>query len=61
MRKADGSWGITSNNIHGNYGPGGAVEDQAPDYTGARWAPSGIRLNMGMAVPLILTVMWIWQ
>ena len=47
MRKADGSWGITSNNIHGNYGPGGAVEDQAPDYTGARWAPSGIRLNMG--------------
>ena len=45
MRKADGSWGITSNNIHGNYGPGGAV-DGAPNYTGARWAPSGIRLNM---------------
>ena len=46
MRKADGSWGITSNNIHGNYGPGGSAVG-APDYTGARWAPSGIRLNMG--------------
>ena len=46
MRKADGSLGITSNNIHGNYGPGGAVEDQAPYYTGARWAPTGIYLGM---------------
>lgn len=46
MRKADGSWGITSNNIHGNYGPGGALENQAPDYTGARWAPTGIYLGM---------------
>lgn len=38
-------WAITSNNIHGNYGPGGAVSSAAPNYTGARWTPTGIWMN----------------
>lgn len=47
MRKDDinNPWAITSNNIHGNYGPGGAVASAAPNYTGARWTPTGIWMN----------------
>lgn len=43
MRKndAESPWAIVTNNIHGNYETQGA-----PDYRGARWAPSGISLGM---------------
>ena len=39
-------WGITSENIHGGYGPGGSASADAPNYKGARWAPAGIDLQM---------------
>ena len=43
MRRSDPKdpWAIRTNNVHGNYGPGGAVSG-ADNYTGARWQPSGI-------------------
>ena len=43
MRKndAESPWAIVTNNIHGNPETMGA-----PDYRGARWAPSGISLGM---------------
>ncbi len=43
MRRSDSKdpWAIRTNNVHGNYGPGGAVSG-ADNYTGARWQPSGI-------------------
>lgn len=42
----DGPWGVTADNLHGGYGIGGSVSSEAPNYTGARWAPSGIYLGM---------------
>ena len=49
MRNADTAnpWGVTSWNIHGGYGPGGSAAGDAPNYTGARWQPTGIRLATG--------------
>ena len=49
MRNADTAnpWGVTSWNIHGGYGPGGSASGDAPNYTGARWQPTGIRLATG--------------
>ena len=50
MRKDDSSnpWGIITNNVHGNVGPGGAVTmDNGYDanYTGARWQPSAFSVG----------------
>ncbi len=50
MRKDDPSnpWGIITNNVHGNVGPGGAVTmDNGYDanYTGARWQPSAFSVG----------------
>ena len=49
MRNSDvnNPWGVTSWNIHGGYGPGGSAGADAPNYTGARWQPTGIRLGTG--------------
>ena len=49
MRNADtgNPWGVSSWNIHGGYGPGGSAAGDAPNYTGARWQPTGIRLATG--------------
>lgn len=43
MRKDDAKnpWGVVTNNVHGNYGPGGYVTNDGLNYTGARWQPSG--------------------
>lgn len=43
MRKddAENPWGVVTNNVHGNYGPGGYVTNDGLNYTGARWQPSG--------------------
>lgn len=43
MRKddAENPWGVVTNNVHGNYGPGGYVTNDGLGYTGARWQPSG--------------------
>ena len=40
-------WGVTAKNMYGGYGPGGSASSDAPNYTGARWAPSGIVLGTG--------------
>ena len=40
-------WGVTAKNMYGGYGPGGSASSSAPNYTGARWAPSGIVLGTG--------------
>lgn len=47
MRKddADSPWGVVTNNVHGNYGPGGYVTNDALKYTGARWQPTGLYVN----------------
>mgnify|MGYP003199539699 CR=1 FL=1 len=47
MRKddADNPWGVVTNNVHGNYGPGGYVTNDALEYTGARWQPTGLYVN----------------
>ena len=50
MRKDDPSnpWGIITNNVHGNVGPGGATTmDNGYDanYTGARWQPSAFSVG----------------
>ena len=47
MRKddADNPWGVVTNNVHGNYGPGGYVTNDALEYTGARWQPTGLYVS----------------
>ncbi len=47
MRKddADSPWGVVTNNVHGNYGPGGYVTNDALKYTGARWQPTGLYVS----------------
>lgn len=47
MRKddADSPWGVVTNNVHGNYGPGGYVINDALEYTGARWQPTGLYVS----------------
>ena len=47
MRKddTDSPWGVVTNNVHGNYGPGGVVTNDALKYTGARWQPTGLYVN----------------
>ena len=47
MRKddADSPWGVVTNNVHGNYGPGGYVTNDALEYTGARWQPTGLYVS----------------
>ncbi len=47
MRKDDNDnpWGVVTNNVHGNYGPGGYVTNDALEYTGARWQPTGLYVN----------------
>ena len=41
-----GEWGLTTENIHGGLGPGGSGNSTAPNYTGARWAPSGLKAGL---------------
>ena len=47
MRKDDNDnpWGVVTNNVHGNYGPGGYVTNDALEYTGARWQPTGFYVS----------------
>ena len=47
MRKddTDSPWGVVTNNVHGNYGPGGYVTNDALEYTGARWQPTGLYVS----------------
>ena len=47
MRKDDNDnpWGVVTNNVHGNYGPGGYVINDALEYTGARWQPTGLYVS----------------
>jgi len=47
MRKddTDNPWGVETKNVHGNYGPGGYVTNDALEYTGARWQPTGLYVN----------------
>lgn len=47
MRKddAENPWGVVTNNVHGNYGPGGYVTNDALEYTGARWQPTGLYVS----------------
>ena len=54
MRKdnAESPWGIITDNVHGNVGPGGATSmDNGYDanYTGARWNPTGISITGSQA------------
>lgn len=41
----DKNWGVNAAEIHGGYGPDGHVIGQADDYTGARWAPTGVSIT----------------
>ena len=47
MRKDDNDnpWGVVTNNVHGNYGPGGYVTNDGLEYTGARWQPTGLYVS----------------
>ena len=49
MRKDDSSnpWGIITNNVHGNIGPGGVTSMDPTDvnYTGARWQPNAFSVG----------------
>ena len=48
MRKdnAENPWGIITDNVHGNFGPGtGTSDSSATKYTGARWNPTGILVD----------------
>ena len=38
-------WGVVTNKIHGDFGPDGDQNQLAPNYTGARWQPTGIWNN----------------
>lgn len=39
-------WGVNAKEIHGGYGPDGHVKGWADDYTGARWQPTGVDVDM---------------
>lgn len=48
MRKDDpkNPWGIITNNVHGNIGPGGVTSMGGDEnYTGARWQPNGFSVG----------------
>ena len=49
MRKdnSEKPWGIITDNVHGNIGPGGSAPSMGGDekYTGARWQPAGISVD----------------
>ena len=49
MRKdnTEKPWGIITDNVHGNIGPGGGAPSMGGDenYTGARWQPAGISVD----------------
>lgn len=48
MRKdnVENPWGIITDNVHGNYGPGtGTSDSSATKYTGAHWNPTGILVD----------------
>jgi len=52
MRKdnLESPWGIITDNVHGNYGPGSTTSSgDGKDYTGARWNPTGISITGGQA------------
>ena len=52
MRKdnPESPWGIITDNVHGNYGPGSTTSSgDGKDYTGARWNPTGISITGGQA------------
>ena len=43
---AEKPWGIITDNVHGNVGPGGATSmGSDANYTGARWQPAGISVD----------------
>ena len=43
---AEKPWGIITDNVHGNVGPGGATSMGGDEnYTGARWQPAGISVD----------------
>ena len=44
---AEKPWGIITDNVHGNIGPGGSAPSMGGDekYTGARWQPAGISVD----------------
>lgn len=43
---AEKPWGIITDNVHGNVGPGGATSMGGDaNYTGARWQPAGISVD----------------
>ncbi|MDY6084886.1 MAG: hypothetical protein SPI25_06560, partial [Dialister sp.] len=42
----DRNWGVNAEEIHGGYGPDGHVSGQADNYTGARWQPVGVDIDM---------------
>ena len=52
MRKdnLESPWGIITDNVHGNFGPGSTTSSgDGKDYTGARWNPTGISITGGQA------------
>lgn len=52
MRKdnPESPWGIITDNVHGNYGPGSKTSSgDGKNYTGARWNPTGISVTGGQA------------
>ena len=52
MRKdnPESPWGIITDNVHGNYGPGSTTSSgDGKNYTGARWNPTGISITGGQA------------
>ena len=52
MRKdnPESPWGIITDNVHGNFGPGSTTSSgDGKDYTGARWNPTGISITGGQA------------
>ena len=42
----DAKWGVNAAEIHGGYGPDGHVPGWADEYTGARWQPTGVDVDM---------------
>ena len=44
---AENPWALTTRNIYGGYGAGGSASKDAPQYSGARWAPSAINIGVG--------------
>lgn len=42
----DAKWGVNAAEMHGGYGPDGHVPGWADEYTGARWQPTGVDVDM---------------